>query len=127
MTTIRLLRQRELDRDCHQDRNRSAVQKRRLEAAGIAHARMNTVAEFAVHPQLTAPDRWREVSSEAGPLHALLPPVVMDDVDPVMGAVPALGAQTLAILEELAFDATQSRAGRGKALSDRWRRTSRTA
>ncbi|KJY15818.1 CoA transferase, partial [Streptomyces katrae] len=32
----------------------------RLEAAGIACARLNSVAQLAGHPQLAARDRWRE-------------------------------------------------------------------
>nr|MDT0527234.1 CoA transferase [Streptomyces sp. DSM 41633] len=42
-----------------------------LEAAGIACARLNTVADVAAHPQLAARDRWREVESPVGPLRAL--------------------------------------------------------
>ena len=77
---------------------------RRLAAAGIAYSRMNSVAEFIKHPQLATRDRWTEIESEAGPVRALKPPVLMEDVDPVMGAVPALGQHTLAVLEELGFD-----------------------
>ncbi|HEY7792164.1 MAG TPA: CaiB/BaiF CoA-transferase family protein [Vicinamibacterales bacterium] len=73
----------------------------RLESAGIAYARMNTMLEFVEHPQLTARDRWRTIGSPAGPLRALLPPITMDGVDPVMGDVPALGEHTEAILAEL--------------------------
>ena len=76
----------------------------RLEAAGIAHARLNTVGEFIQHPQLASRGRWTEIDSEAGPLRALRPPVDMDGVEPVMGAVPALGQHTRAILDELGFD-----------------------
>jgi len=36
---------------------------------------------------------------------ALVPPVRMEDVEPVMGAIPALGEHSGAILEELGFDA----------------------
>src|SRR5687768_14091947 len=43
----------------------------RLDSAGIANARMNTMREFLDHPQLTARDRWRTVASPAGPLRAL--------------------------------------------------------
>ena len=60
--------------------------------------------EYLQHPQLAARDCWREVESPAGPIRALLPPVRMEDVEPVMGAVPALGQHTQAVLEELAFD-----------------------
>jgi crotonobetainyl-CoA:carnitine CoA-transferase CaiB-like acyl-CoA transferase len=75
----------------------------RLEAAGIANARLGSIADFPDHPQLRARDRWREIDSPAGPLRALLPPVQMTGVEPAMGAVPALGEHTDAILTELGF------------------------
>ncbi|WP_418956199.1 CaiB/BaiF CoA transferase family protein [Streptomyces tritici] len=74
----------------------------RLEAAGIACARLNTVADLAEHPQLAARDRWRTVDSAVGPLRAMLPPIVFPDgPEPAMGAVPALGAHTEAVLADL--------------------------
>jgi itaconate CoA-transferase len=76
----------------------------RLETAGIAYGRMNTVSEFLEHPQLTERSRWTEIDSEAGPLRALRPPVEMEGVEPVMGAVPALGEHTAAVLSELGID-----------------------
>ncbi len=47
----------------------------RLDAAGIANARMNSMREFLDHPQLAARDRWRDIASPAGPLRALVPPI----------------------------------------------------
>jgi itaconate CoA-transferase len=79
----------------------------RLETAQIANARMNTVQEFAEHPQLEARKRWGTVNSPVGPLQALLPPVTMENVEPVLGEVPALGQHTGAILGELGFDLTE--------------------
>jgi formyl-CoA transferase len=75
----------------------------RLDAAGIAHARLNTVADLGRHPQHAARGRWRDVGSPAGPIRALVPPVDLAGVVPVMGGVPALGQHTGAILEELGF------------------------
>ena len=72
----------------------------RLDAAGIASARLRTPAEFAAHPQLTARDRWREVATPAGPVRALLPPVTVPGREPAMGAVPALGEHTDSVLAE---------------------------
>jgi itaconate CoA-transferase len=72
----------------------------RLEAAGIAYARMNSVPEYLEHPQLAERDCWREIGSPAGPLSALLPPVRMDGISAVMGDVPALGQHTDVVLEE---------------------------
>jgi len=76
----------------------------RLDSARIAFARMNSVAEFLDHPQLSARQCWREIGSPAGPLRALVPPVRIDGVEPVMGPVPSLGQHSRAILEELGFD-----------------------
>ncbi|MEU4080954.1 formyl-CoA transferase [Streptomyces venezuelae] len=74
----------------------------RLDAAGIACARLNSVAELAEHPQLTARDRWREVESPVGPLRSLLPPVVFPDApEPRMDRIPALGQDTDAVLTSL--------------------------
>jgi itaconate CoA-transferase len=78
----------------------------RLEAAQIANARMNTVQEFVDHPQLAARHRWRTVESPVGPLPALIPPADIEDVEVTMGAIPAVGQHTDAILAELGFDPT---------------------
>jgi len=78
----------------------------RLDAAQIANARVNTVAEVWTHPQLQARGRWAEIATPAGPVPALLPPGVDDARDARMGAVPALGEHTDALLAELGFDAT---------------------
>jgi crotonobetainyl-CoA:carnitine CoA-transferase CaiB-like acyl-CoA transferase len=72
-----------------------------LDEAGIASARLRTPAGFAAHPQLQARDRWREVSSPAGPVRALLPPVTVAGREAAMGAIPAAGQHTAAILAEL--------------------------
>ncbi|HTX82310.1 MAG TPA: CaiB/BaiF CoA-transferase family protein [Streptosporangiaceae bacterium] len=73
----------------------------RLDAAGIANARLRTPAEFAAHPQLAARNRWRDVATPAGRIRALLPPVTVNGREPAMGSVPALGEHTTAILTEL--------------------------
>ena len=87
-------------------RQHSADEMRaRLDAAEIANARMATIADFAGHPQLRARDRWRDIETPGGPVRALLPAVEMSGTMPVMGAVPAEGEQTDAVLAELGFDA----------------------
>ncbi|MFI0927493.1 CaiB/BaiF CoA transferase family protein [Streptomyces sp. NPDC021012] len=74
----------------------------RLDAAGVACARLNSVAELADHPQLTARDRWRAVESPVGPLRSLLPPIVFPDApEPRMDRIPALGQDTDEVLAEL--------------------------
>ncbi len=76
----------------------------KLEAAGIANARLNTMQEFWDHPQLEARNRHREVNSPAGRFDALLPPLNIAGVDPAIGAVPAIGEHTRPILAELGYD-----------------------
>ena len=73
----------------------------RLDEAGIASARLRTPSEFAAHPQLAARDRWREVDTPGGQVRALLPPVTVPGREAVMGAVPALGQHTEAVLDEI--------------------------
>ncbi len=77
----------------------------RLESAKIANARLNTVQEFVEHPQLKTRNRWATIDSPAGPLPALLPPVTIEGVEPLMNEIPTLGQQTDSILSELGFDA----------------------
>ena len=79
----------------------------RLDKAGIANARMNTMLEFWNHPQLAARNRWRTVDSPTGPLRALLPPITLDDSEPRMAPIPAVGEQTEAILRDLGYRANE--------------------
>lgn len=76
-----------------------------LDAAGIANAGVNSVAQFLDHPVLRERDRWRDVPIPGGTVPALLPPVDLAGTDPRMDAVPAVGAHTEAILAELGHDA----------------------
>ena len=45
------------------------------------------------------------LDSPAGPLRALLPPVLMEDTEPVMGPIPSVGQHTDEILTEIGIDA----------------------
>jgi itaconate CoA-transferase len=73
----------------------------RLEAAGIANARLRDLAGLVGHEQLAARNRWREVETPVGPIKALVPPATLDGDEPVMGPVPAPGQHTEQILAEL--------------------------
>ncbi|NDV10278.1 CoA transferase [Rhodococcus sp. IEGM 248] len=73
-----------------------------LEDIGIANARLRTVGEFAQHPQLEARNRWRIIDSAGGPVRSLLPPVVVEGREAVMGGIPVLGQHTADLREEFA-------------------------
>src|SRR5690348_351425 len=74
----------------------------RLDAAGIANARLRDVREFFDHPQLAARDRWREVETPHGAIRALVPPATLAGHEPVMGPVPRVGEHNARIRAELA-------------------------
>jgi len=75
----------------------------KLDAAGIANARVNTPDEVWNHPQFKARGRWREIGSPAGPLPATLPPATFSSFEARMDPVPAVGEHTDSILGELGY------------------------
>ena len=79
----------------------------RLEAAGVANARLNTMQEFWEHPQLVARGRWRDVATPAGPVRAPKPPFNLSEFEPRMDAIPALGQHSRTILAELGYGAAE--------------------
>jgi itaconate CoA-transferase len=79
---------------------------RRLDAAGIANARVNSMHDVWQHPQLAARGRWTEVGSPVGPVRALLPVGAPAAYEPRMDAIPDIGQHSVAILSELGFDET---------------------
>jgi itaconate CoA-transferase len=79
----------------------------RLEAADIANARLNSMREFWDHPQFEARERWASVGSPAGNIDALKPPFNIDGFEPRMDPVPALGAHTRSILQELGYETAE--------------------
>ena len=87
----------------------------KLDAAGIANARVNTPDEVWEHAQLKARARWREVASPAGGIPALLPPATFPDFDARMDPVPAVGEHTGNILAELGYGASEVAALRAGA------------
>ncbi|CAE6898318.1 MULTISPECIES: CaiB/BaiF CoA transferase family protein [Paraburkholderia] len=84
----------------------------RLDAAGIANARMNDMQAVWDHEQLAARGRWTKVQTPAGEIPALYPPGVAPSEEPPMGGVPALGQHSESILHELGFDDAQIHAMR---------------
>jgi itaconate CoA-transferase len=79
--------------------------QRVADAAGIGNARYNRPSEVIAHPHLAARDRWRDIDTPRGPVPALLPPPVIAGYEPPMGAIPALGQHTDAVLTELGLTA----------------------
>lgn len=79
----------------------------KLDASGIANARVRTMEEVWDHPQLRARGRWAEIATPVGPVPALLPPAIPDGVSARLDPVPALGAHSTSILAELGLDAAQ--------------------
>lgn len=75
-----------------------------LHEAGIANARVRTMAEVWDHPQLQARGRWTEITTPRGAVPALLPPAYPKGMAPRMDPVPALGAHNASILTELGLD-----------------------
>jgi crotonobetainyl-CoA:carnitine CoA-transferase CaiB-like acyl-CoA transferase len=79
-----------------------------LDAARIANARLNTMADVLAHPQLQARDRWREVTTPAGTIRALRS--ALEPVGEVpLAAVPSLGQHTDAVMGEIGLSATEIR------------------
>jgi crotonobetainyl-CoA:carnitine CoA-transferase CaiB-like acyl-CoA transferase len=79
----------------------------RLDAAGIANARLNDPDEVWNHPQLRARNRWREVATPAGAIPAVLPPATFEGVESRMDPVPGIGEHTADILRGLGYTDAQ--------------------
>ena len=77
----------------------------RLDQAQIGNARMNDMHDLWAHQQLVARHRFVEVDSPVGAIKALLPPGAPDSFEVQLGAIPAIGEHTDAILAELGYDA----------------------
>lgn len=78
-----------------------------LDHAQIAHAGVNTVAEFLQHPVLRDRGRWQPVHTPAGPVEALLPPIDLGRAAPRMDPVPSIGEHTANVLSELGYSSAE--------------------
>ncbi|MDI2126584.1 CaiB/BaiF CoA transferase family protein [Yinghuangia seranimata] len=85
-------------------RHKLADIQARADAAGIGNSRYNTPSDVLAHPHLAARGRWQTVATPGGDVPALLPPPVIPGYTPPMGAIPALGEHTAAVLAELGYD-----------------------
>jgi itaconate CoA-transferase len=72
-----------------------------LDQVGVASAGITEVEDLAQHPVLAGRNRWHTVAVPGGTMQALRPPAELAGIEPVMGAVPALGEHTDAVLREL--------------------------
>ena len=75
----------------------------RMEQAQIANAELRDVEAFWAHPQLVARGRVAEVESPVGTLPALQPATTNEAWAPRFDAIPAVGADTRALLDELGY------------------------
>ena len=109
---------RNVDRVAHRDeldmaisewclRHSLAEVQAQADAAGIGNARYNKPSEVLAHPHLAARDRWREIDTPTATATAALPPPVFGGRLPAMGAVPALGEHTAAVLAWLGYDSKE--------------------
>ena len=75
---------------------------RRLDEAGLAYASARSVEEVLAHPQLAS--RWTPVAAGDRHVDVLPPPARHGGVEPVLGPVPAPGADTEAVLAEFGLN-----------------------
>ncbi|RWI83859.1 CaiB/BaiF CoA-transferase family protein [Mesorhizobium sp.] len=68
-----------------------------LEAAGLAYGRLNEVATVSEHPHI----RRVQVGTPGGVVEAIAPAAIFDSKQPSLRPVPALGAHTAAVREEV--------------------------
>ena len=73
----------------------------RAEAARIGCATLNGIAAVVAHPQLRDRGRWIDVDSQVGPVPSLAAVPVSAQWSLPLGAIPAVGEHTAAILDEL--------------------------
>jgi itaconate CoA-transferase len=72
----------------------------RLQAAGIANAKVNDMEGLWNHPQLKARNRWSDVATSVGNIPALKPAGAADGVEIRMDPIPDVDQQGEAILKE---------------------------
>jgi crotonobetainyl-CoA:carnitine CoA-transferase CaiB-like acyl-CoA transferase len=76
----------------------------RLRAAGLPHGEVRGIAEVLAHPQVAARRMIREVESPVGRVPVVGSALNLSASPARYGPVPALGADTDAVLGELGYD-----------------------
>lgn len=73
-----------------------------LDRAQVASGELRQARELFSHPQLVARNRVVQIGSPVGEIMAILSGAVIDDAEPCLAPIPALGEHTMSVLEELA-------------------------
>lgn len=76
----------------------------KLQKAGIANAKVNTMADLWAHPQLKARGRWAEVETAEGRIPALKPAGAAEGFEVRMDPIPTVGQHQEAILKEFGIE-----------------------
>lgn len=76
----------------------------KLQKAGIANAKVNSMADLWAHPQLKARDRWTQVQTSEGTIPALKPAGAAEGFAVRMDPVPAVGEHQETILREFGVE-----------------------
>jgi len=76
----------------------------RLDDAQIANAQLRDLEDVAKHPQIVERNRYHEIGTPYGPIHALLPPFIFKGAQPVVGSVPAIGEHSERIWREVGMN-----------------------
>lgn len=76
----------------------------RLQAAGIANAKVNEMKDLWAHPQLIARGRWTKVATSSGEIPALKPAGAAEGMDVRMEDIPAVDEHGEAILKEFGLE-----------------------
>ncbi|KAJ3479383.1 hypothetical protein NLG97_g8335 [Lecanicillium saksenae] len=76
----------------------------KLDAAGIANAKVNDMHDVWKHPQLQARGRWAEMQTPAGIVPTLLPPGIDAPSDTRLDAVPEVGQHNDSLFAEFGIE-----------------------
>lgn len=79
----------------------------RLREAELPHGKLNGIGEVLAHPQAIARKMIREMESPVGPVPVMGSPLRLSDSPARFDPIPALGQDTVPILQELGYTAAE--------------------
>jgi crotonobetainyl-CoA:carnitine CoA-transferase CaiB-like acyl-CoA transferase len=79
----------------------------RLRDAELPHGKLNGIGEVLAHPQTIARKMIREMESPVGPVPVIGSPLRLSDSPARFDPIPALGQDTVPILQELGYTAAE--------------------